>query len=237
MAEESLTTSVIMPVRNGTRFLCDAIDSARRQLGATDEIIVIDDGSTDGTPELVAAQYPDIVLLSSKGIGVSAARNTGLAAARGSLVAFLDHDDWWPPRRHAVLHRALADNAAAHAAFGRLRVHFESGAPPRGVIAMDDVAIQVICCGLYRLDFVRSVDGFDETLSLAEDTDFHFKLVEAGLRHVICDIDALTYRFHRHNSTVGVTEEETEVSILGCLRRHIMRRHRSAGGVTTMADR
>jgi glycosyltransferase involved in cell wall biosynthesis len=225
----ALSTSVIIPVRNGTRFLRDAVDSALQQLDAQDEIIVIDDRSTDGTPELVSTLYPQVVLLSSKGVGVSAARNAGLAVAKGQLVAFLDHDDWWPPNRHTALRQALADTPAAHAAYGRLRAHFEPGIPARVVIAKDNIIIQVIGTGLYRMNFVRPVGGFDEALSLAEDTDFHFRLVEAGLRHVRCDADSLIYRFHSHNSTVGVTEQQSEISILDCLRRHIMRRRQASG--------
>ena len=87
-------TSVIIPVRNGARFVREAIESALVQLSADDEVIVVDDASDDDTGGVVR-QIDDrrIRLLDGTGRGVSSARNIGLAEATGEFVAFLDHDD------------------------------------------------------------------------------------------------------------------------------------------------
>lgn len=93
------TVSVIIPTYNYARYLGEAIDSALGQTLAPLEVIVVDDGSTDDTPELLAAYGDRIRVLRQKNAGVAVARNSGIAAARGEYVAFLDADDTWLPRK------------------------------------------------------------------------------------------------------------------------------------------
>ena len=89
------TISVIIPTYNYARFLAEAIDSALGQSYAPLEIIVVDDGSTDATSEVLAAYGDRIRVLRQKNQGVAMARNAGIAAARGDYLAFLDSDDAW----------------------------------------------------------------------------------------------------------------------------------------------
>jgi len=87
--------SVIIPTYNREKFVVKAIDSVLRQ-GFTDiEIIVIDDGSTDGTRPILAAYGADIKCIFQENAGVSSARNAGIRVAQGTWVAFLDSDDEW----------------------------------------------------------------------------------------------------------------------------------------------
>ena len=90
--------SIIMPTYNRESFLPKAIDSVLAQSYESWELIVVDDGSIDGTKELIAS-YDDsrIVYLYQKNQGVSAARNTGIAESRGEVLALLDSDDEWFP--------------------------------------------------------------------------------------------------------------------------------------------
>src|SRR5436305_9045125 len=89
--------SVIMAVRDGERYIAEALESVFAQTRPPDEVIVVDDGSKDGTVG-IARRFP-VRLVSRAADGVSAARNAGLEVARGDLIAFIDHDDRWLPRK------------------------------------------------------------------------------------------------------------------------------------------
>jgi glycosyltransferase involved in cell wall biosynthesis len=91
--------SVIIPAFNRGWCLREAVDSVLAQEFTDFELIVVDDGSTDGTAELLEAYRPKVRLLRQANRGVSAARNRGIAAARGELIAFLDSDDLWLPKK------------------------------------------------------------------------------------------------------------------------------------------
>jgi glycosyltransferase involved in cell wall biosynthesis len=98
---QSSLVSCIVPVYNGERYLREALDSILAQTYRPIEIIVVDDGSTDGTHE-VAASYGDRVrYLCQPNSGPAQARNFGLGAAHGEFVAFLDADDLWDPEKLA----------------------------------------------------------------------------------------------------------------------------------------
>jgi glycosyltransferase involved in cell wall biosynthesis len=91
--------SVILPTYNRGWILTEAIDSVLAQDYKEYELIVVDDGSTDNTREILDAYGQDIFVLRQANKGVSAARNRGIAEAKGQLVAFLDSDDLWLPRK------------------------------------------------------------------------------------------------------------------------------------------
>jgi len=98
---DSLRISCIVPVYNGERFLAEALDSILAQSLAPFEVIVVDDGSTDTTPAVATRYGQRITYIRQDNAGPSAARNRGVRAARGELVAFLDADDIWRPDKLA----------------------------------------------------------------------------------------------------------------------------------------
>src|SRR5262249_17267514 len=98
--EQSLV-SCIVPVFNGERYLGETLDSILAQTYRPREIIVVDDGSTDGTAAVVAAYGKRVTSVWQANAGEMAARNRGLTRARGEFIAFLDADDLWHPEKLA----------------------------------------------------------------------------------------------------------------------------------------
>ena len=95
-----MTISIVMPAYNARATIFDALDSALNQTLPADEIIVIDDGSTDSTGEAVAEKYgAQVAVITQVNAGVSAARNRGIEAASGEFIQFLDADDVLDPRK------------------------------------------------------------------------------------------------------------------------------------------
>ena len=93
--------SVVIPVFNGAAFVPTAIDHVLAQTYRPLQIVVVDDGSTDNTSEVLTRYGDQIELVRQKNRGVGHARNTGIAASQGEYVAFLDQDDWWRPDKIA----------------------------------------------------------------------------------------------------------------------------------------
>jgi glycosyltransferase involved in cell wall biosynthesis len=105
-----LNISVIIPTYNRAHVLARAIESVRVQTLKPAEIIVIDDGSEDGTAQLMRSRFPECRYVYQKNRGVSCARNVGIRMASGDWLAFLDSDDEWLPGKLAVQRDELADN-------------------------------------------------------------------------------------------------------------------------------
>src|SRR5262245_39118970 len=115
------TVSVIVAVYNGERFIADALRSILAQTAPADEVIVIDDGSTDGTGAVVA-RFPDVRCLRREANGGQAsALNWGVASARGAYLAFLDADDVWEPDKLARQLAAFAADPALDVVYGHAR--------------------------------------------------------------------------------------------------------------------
>ena len=93
--------SVVIPVFNGAAFVPTAIDHVLAQTYRPLQIVVVDDGSTDNTGQVLTRYCEQIEIVQQKNRGVGHARNTGIATSRGEYVAFLDQDDWWQPNKIA----------------------------------------------------------------------------------------------------------------------------------------
>jgi glycosyltransferase involved in cell wall biosynthesis len=105
------TISVIIPTYNRASVLSRAIDSVLAQSHSADEIIVVDDGSTDETQKLIESQYPQINYIYQSNKGVSAARNTGIQQANGNWICLLDSDDSWQINKLKKQYNAINENS------------------------------------------------------------------------------------------------------------------------------
>ena len=93
--DNSFSISVVIPTFNRLIYLERAIKSVLNQTISVNEIIIVDDGSDDGTSEFIHSNYPNLKYIFQSNSGVSAARNTGIKAASSNWIAFLDSDDAW----------------------------------------------------------------------------------------------------------------------------------------------
>lgn len=105
--------SVVIPCYNAARYVAAAVRSALAQRTGSMEIIVVDDGSSDGSAQVVRQQFSSVDVVEQPNLGVAAARNAGIRRARGEWIAFLDADDVWLPGKIAAQRRLLADMPAA----------------------------------------------------------------------------------------------------------------------------
>lgn len=189
--------SVVIAAYNAERTIEETLASVLAQTERDFEVIAIDDGSSDATLSILlrhAAIDPRIHVASQANQGVSAARNMGLAKARGELVAFLDADDIWhcdKLSRHAQLHDAdpLLDASFARIAFcpdraGPLKAGRTKSSVPDGYCALEDVVIENAVCTMSNLVVVRdtlaAIGGFDSAMRHVEDQDLLARLVGNG---------------------------------------------------------
>jgi glycosyltransferase involved in cell wall biosynthesis len=217
--------SVIIPVRNGAALIAQAIASALLQLAAEDEIVVVDNGSTDDTAGVVQAfTDPRIRLVAEARPGPAAARNAGLAVARGDLVSFLDHDDYWPEGRQAGLLAALLSDPLADAAYGRLRILVEPGSDDQGFARLDGLYAPAVGLHVYlfRRSLIERTGLMDAALPLGSDVDYIVRLRAAGMRAAIYDGDAAVYRRHRTNLTLDHAGKA--LAMMQVLKRNVARK-------------
>lgn len=205
--EAAPRVSVVIPCFEASRFVADAVSSVLAQGEDPIEIIVVDDGSSDGDA-LARALRPfgaSITLLHGPHEGLPSARNRGIAAARGRYLAFLDADDLWKPgflpRQIELLEKNEADLVYCDAELfgpmaGRGGTVMHSH-PSRGEVTVAAVlageCVVVMSTVLLRADRVRAVGGFDVDLRLCEDVDLWVRLLLAGGRFIYHH-DALALR-------------------------------------------
>lgn len=110
--------SVIIPTMNRREMVLQAVESVQRQSFPAWEIIVVSDGSTDGAPQAIADAFPQVTIIQQQNLGLAVARNTGLAAATGDWICFLDDDDMWHPEKLALTRDYLAQHPDCKALIG-----------------------------------------------------------------------------------------------------------------------
>ena len=197
--------SVIIPNYNGARFLREAVDSTLDQQGVEVEVIVVDDGSTDDSRDVIESYGEQIRSLFQKNHGACAARNSGLALATGAYVMFLDSDDLLYPgalRRMYLELSTLNEKTALYGDArwmeqGELLLHDDTEIP-KGLNPVAGLIGQNVLTGrvLHRSSNVREVGGFYAKLTRGQEFDLHFRLALNQVGFVHFSADVLYYRIH-----------------------------------------
>ncbi|MDE2854490.1 MAG: glycosyltransferase [Chloroflexota bacterium] len=191
--------SIIIPTYNRRQFVTDAIDSCLAQTHDNCEIIVVDDGSTDGTGRLLRERYGDALRYfyqDNQGPGI--ARNRGIAEAKGDFIHFLDADDQLHEAKIAICLDAFCQRPAVSVIYTHFQQVASDGATPVETGAFESYSADVFCellrqtgcriltsSSMCRADALRSIGGFEDDVKFrsAEDWDLFLRL-------------AMRYRFH-----------------------------------------
>lgn len=188
--------SVVVPLYNGARFIGDALRSVLDHAEGLLEVIVVDDGSTDAGAAIAGTFGPLVTVIRQDNAGVSAARNTGLRAARGRLVGFLDADDIWtagiPDPRRAVL-----GAGGAGAVLGHVQPVRDDGVTPIGG-PLTGVQLGAL---LAPRELLLEHGGFDTELRFSEDLDLILRMRDAGVRIATIPDVTVLYRQHHESAT------------------------------------
>jgi hypothetical protein len=198
--------SVIVPAYNQARYLGAAIESALNQTLGDLEVVVVNDGSTDGTEEVVrSCTDPRMRYVHQANAGLSAARNTGISQAQGEYLSFLDADDLLLPEKHSSLVAEMEADPHIGLAAGQAIPIDEHGRPTGHIFDVplpEDLSRLVLRNPLHvgsvlvRRDWLKRVGIFDERVRSHEDWDLWLRLARSGcgMRWVARPVSC--YRFH-----------------------------------------
>jgi glycosyltransferase involved in cell wall biosynthesis len=189
--------SVIIPVRDGEAYLAEAVLSVFEQTYSHFEVVVVDDGSQDGTAGVLRGFGDAVRAVAQAPGGTASAVNHGIRVARGSFLAFLDADDLWTPRKLELQMAALARDPALDLVFGHVR-QFRDGDAKQGkpVPGLSKGTM------LVRREAFERVGEFDTSLRLGDFVDWYARATEAGLAREMLPEVLMLRRVHNRNSTL-----------------------------------
>ncbi|MEJ0028077.1 MAG: glycosyltransferase family A protein [Rhizomicrobium sp.] len=228
--------SVVIPVFNRAEALGAALSSVLVQGEQDFEIVVVDDGSADDPKAVVdGLADPRIRLLRQENRGGGAARNAGIAAARGRFIAFLDSDDVFLAGHLATM-RQLLEGTAHTAGYARIVVDRGDGRlflkPPRALAPGEDMAAYLLCDRGFVPTITTVVPAdlakatlYNENLREAEDTDFVIRLALAGCAFVMADAPGAVWydRYDPSRQSAGRSSARM-AAWLDALKPHISRK-------------
>ena len=204
--------STIIPVYNGAAFVAEAIDSALAQEGVDQEIIVVDDGSTDQTPTILASYGNRIRVIRQPNAGQARARNAGMAAARGQWIAFLDADDVWLPDKLIRQLQACDgfDWCSTNAIFfntaaGQQWIRYPESEDYTGDVfeTLLVANIVIISSAIVRRKQIDRIGGFNPRYPGLEDWDFWIRLGRiCQLKYL--PVPLVKYRLHQSSMSAKV---------------------------------
>jgi glycosyltransferase involved in cell wall biosynthesis len=222
-----VAVSVVVPCFDARPWIEATLESVLVQAPVDIEIIVVDDGSTDGSAELVEARFPMVRLIRADHSGPSRARNLGTRAATGAFIQYLDADDLLTSRKLDIQLRALNDSNAdvAYGDWQELRARPDGTFGPDRVVArpIEDPAEISLFTGfwsppavyLFRREIVERVGGWNETLPIVQDARFVLDCALHGGTFTYCPGIAALYRVH---STDSVSTRDHAAFVLDRLR-------------------
>jgi len=218
------TVSAIITTYNLGTMLPDAIESVLRQDWRDIEIIVVDDGSTDDTPEVMKRYSGLVQYVSQKNAGPSAARNTGVQASSGKFVAFLDGDDLWKPNKISRQLAEFENDPAVGLVSSDFSIHEGDSVTESYLANCRQVASGMIFLNLLKENFLLpsaamlrrecliEIGAWDESLRGTEDRDYWLRVARSW--HIIVIPEVLTVKRNRPDNLTSNQDRLTPYRIL-----------------------
>ena len=198
--------SVLIPTYNYGRFLSAALESVFAQTYSDYEVIVLDDGSTDDTAQIVAA-YPQVRYIYQENAGIAAARNRLLDEARGEFAAFLDADDLWLPEKLELQVAYLDEHPECSAVFTEVQNFSEQpreNMTIRAIQLIDTALVDALPTACIRMEAIGKIGRFTTKYAYGEDTDWLFRLRATEGIHSCCLPNCLYLR-RVHGENISLT--------------------------------
>jgi glycosyltransferase involved in cell wall biosynthesis len=199
--------SVIIPVYNGEAFLADAISSILRQHYDPLEIVVVDDGSTDGSA-IIAKSFPNVVYVYQENKGHQVARNCGLQMAKGNMISFLDADDLWSDDKLELQLSCFKKNPSTEIVVGytqRMQLLNVKDGKHEFRNYSDPVLGMSFTASLIRKSAFDKVGLIDEKFRQCDDWDWFMRAKELNVSMVVHKEVITFYRRHDDNMTNQIT--------------------------------
>ncbi len=200
---KDIKISVIIPVFNAERYLTEALESVLTQTCKPFEVIVVDDGSEDKSAKVAERYASDINYKFQENKGAAAARNIGSRIANGSLLAFLDADDFWTPKRLELQVDALENEPDLDMLFGNVEqfISPELGDEHRNRLRTELKRMPGYHVGtmLIKRESFDKVGLFNENLELAEFIEWFNRATEMGLNYKMLSEVVMKRRIHTSN--------------------------------------
>ena len=224
MAEPTVTAAIA--VRDGEAYLAEAIESILAQSRPCEQVIVVDNGSTDRSAEIAGGFAPAVEVVSEPSEGIGAARNAALRSARGSHVAFLDADDLWDPAKTALQLAAFEADPSLQLAFGHVRQFVSPDLPAGEAAALrvpaDPQPGAYIGAMLAARSALEAVGPWPEDVQVSDGLTFMLRARELGLKQAMLPQTVTLRRVHGENHSIRNRGERTEFARM--LKRSLDRR-------------
>lgn len=212
--------SVIAPAFNAASFYDAWIASILAQNYPDLEVVLVDDGSTDDLAERAQAGPGFLRYIRQQNRGPAAARNAGVSASTGELIAFLDLDDLWEPGHLKRAAAALATERHANVAQGLIR-NFCYGRDGRPYYCSRAYRFINLGSAVFRRGVFDCCGALEEKMRFGEDFDFLIRCWEQGM--VKHDIDELSLYYHRHEANMTHGKTPIEMGAVAIYKRHLDR--------------